>query len=752
MVLQHSRSTVNMKKQKSGLLLFIITVLLWRQVVIQSVNALPPPTLQWSRTVPGLIVQSSPSSVSLDGGTKDIVVGSWDNNAYGIRGEDGNNAAGWPKLTAKRINSSAAVADVDSTTGGEEIFIGSGVAEYECSGGGMYSYATNGGQRFHFKGYDNVTNGGNAPCYDLAMHGSPALGDTNSDGVTDVLFGALGIRTWSIKSIGAYENFGWWFWWDDTQFASPALADINSDGLIEIIAGGDSSPQGYQGHKGGLVRALTANGQELWQFRTNEIVYSSPAVGDVDNDGKPEVVFGTGNYWANNGGASDSTKIFVLDHTGKLQWSKDLGAQTLASPALADLNGDGVLDIAIGTWEGAQQGKIWALNGSGANLPGYPLTNAGGNKIVAQVSTADFDNDGAQDILATTGNGAYAYSGDDGSLLFTLRGFGSFQSSPLIEDLDGDGLLDIVIAGTLNGTNGVIERWEMPSTDASLGTLGWPKFRKDARQTGSWLPTPLKNPPSGNKFEGYWMAGANGQVYSFGSAKDFGSAANIALAKPIVDMSTTPLGQGYWLLGGDGGIFTYGDSQFFGSTGNMTLNQPVNGITPTPSGNGYWLVASDGGIFTFGNAQFYGSTGAMTLNKPVVGMAATPSGNGYWIVASDGGIFTYGDAQFFGSTGAMTLNKPIVGMASTPDGGGYWLVASDGGIFSFGNAPYLGSTGNTPLASPISGMTSLRNSPNGYWMVAQDGGIFSFGGAAYYGSFGGSNINIPVTTMNTVGY
>ena len=692
------------KKSVFSLVLFLIFILL-----PSTVHAIPGPTLKWSRNVPGIIVQSSPSSTSLDGGTKDIVVGSWDNKVYGIRGEDGNNAAGWPNVTAKRINSSAAVADIDSD-GKDEIFIGSGVAEYECSGGGMYSYTNTGNQRFHFLGYDNVTNGGSAPCNDLAMHGSPALGDINSDGTTDVTFGALGIRTWSIKASGAYENFGWWFNWDDTQFASPALADINGDGLTEVIAAGDSSPQGLLHHKGGLVRAISPFGQELWQFRTNEIVYSSPVVGDLTGDGVPEIVFGTGNFWANNGGATDSTKIFVIKNDGKLLWSKDLGAQTLASPALADLNGDGTLDIAIGTWDGAQAGKIWALDGSGNNLAGYPFTNAGGNKIVAQISTADFDNDGGQDILATTGNGIYAYSGKTGALLFTVRGFGSFQSSPLIEDLDGNGLLDIIVAGTLDGSTGVIERWEMPNSNSVLGTKGWPKFRKDARQTGSWLNSPLKNPPSGAKFNGYWIAGGNGQVYPFGSAKDFGSAANLALAKPIVNMQSTPSGQGYWLLGGDGGIFTYGNATFYGSTGSVVLNQPVNGMTPTPDGNGYWLVASDGGIFTFGNAGF------------------------------------------FGSTGAMKLNKPIVGMTPTPDGNGYWLVASDGGIFTFGNAPYLGSTGNISLTSPISGMTSTRNGSNGYWLVAQDGGIFSFGAASYYGSFGGANINKPIVSINTVGF
>jgi hypothetical protein len=190
---------------------------------------------------------------------------------------------------------------------------------------------------------------------------------------------------------------------------------------------------------------------------------------------------------------------------------------------------------------------------------------------------------------------------------------------------------------------------------------------------------------------------------------------------------------GYWMVAGDGGIFSYGTARFFGSTGALHLNQPIVGMAPTLSGNGYWLVASDGGIFSFGDARFFGSTGALRLNRPIVGMAPTPSGNGYWLVASDGGLFSFGDAGFFGSTGALRLNRPVVGMAPTPSGNGYWLVASDGGIFSFGDAQFFGSTGAISLAKPINGIAATP-SGNGYWMVGSDGGVFSFGDAAYFGA------------------
>ncbi len=228
------------------------------------------------------------------------------------------------------------------------------------------------------------------------------------------------------------------------------------------------------------------------------------------------------------------------------------------------------------------------------------------------------------------------------------------------------------------------------------------------------------------------------------------AAATLVAATPTPVGAATgapyPTGPGYWLAAADGGIFSFGGAVFEGSTGGIHLNKPVVGGAPTPFLEGYWLVATDGGIFSFGSAGFFGSSGAITLNKPVVGMAAHPSGLGYWLVASDGGIFSYGASKFKGSTGAITLNKPIVGMAATPDGGGYWLVASDGGIFAFGDATFFGSTGGIKLNKPIVGM-STDDKGDGYQLVATDGGVFTFGNMAFLGSTGSMVLNQPINSL-----
>jgi len=217
----------------------------------------------------------------------------------------------------------------------------------------------------------------------------------------------------------------------------------------------------------------------------------------------------------------------------------------------------------------------------------------------------------------------------------------------------------------------------------------------------------------------------------------------------VEQMVLPPAGnQGVLLAGTDGGVFTFGTARFAGSLGGMRLDAPIVGMAPTPDDGGYWLVAADGGVFSFGDATFYGSEGSTPLAKPIVGMAADPNGGGYWLVAADGGVFSFGASPFEGSTGGIVLAAPVVGMATTPDGGGYWLVAADGGVFSFGDADYLGSVPGQGIVHhpPVVGIAATPGG-NGYWVVDQDGGVYSYGDASFLGSLTGTPLSAPVTAV-----
>jgi 3D (Asp-Asp-Asp) domain-containing protein len=123
--------------------------------------------------------------------------------------------------------------------------------------------------------------------------------------------------------------------------------------------------------------------------------------------------------------------------------------------------------------------------------------------------------------------------------------------------------------------------------------------------------------------------------------------------RKAVGLARTRDGGGYWVAGADGGIFSFGDARFYGSTGAVRLNQPIVGMAATGDGRGYRLVAADGGIFTFGGSGFYGRA-VMRARTAAVAVASTPDGAGYLV-----------------ATGAVPkAAPPVAGYQASPASGG----------------------------------------------------------------------------------
>jgi hypothetical protein len=306
-----------------------------------------------------------------------------------------------------------------------------------------------------------------------------------------------------------------------------------------------------------------------------------------------------------------------------------------------------------------------------------------------------------------------------------------------------------------------------------IHTLGWAPAanRSDVPPPGQQPPPPPPGPGPGpgdppappgtdptpvhtaNGRSGYWMLGADGKVYPFGSAVGLGDATRaLAASGPArvtaADVEPTPSGDGYWVVDTLGTVYPFGKAKPIGSidAGRLAAGESVTSLSATPTGNGYWIFTTKGRAVTFGDATFFGDMSRAPLNGPVLDSVPTPTGRGYFMVASDGGIFAFGDALFAGSMGNKRLNAPVQSLVPDPDGRGYWLVASDGGVFAF-ETPFRGSMGGTRLNKPITGMVPYGN---GYLMVAEDGGVFNFSDKTFAGSLGGNPPSRPIVAVAAI--
>ena len=118
---------------------------------------------------------------------------------------------------------------------------------------------------------------------------------------------------------------------------------------------------------------------------------------------------GTGTFWP---GASQTDTVLAFRADCKLAWAAHLDGATTSSPALADIMGNGHLEVVQGTNNGAGGGSVYALNGaSGAVLWSEPMSA----EVIGSVVTADLGS-GYQDVIVPTTRGAEVLDGRTGNL------------------------------------------------------------------------------------------------------------------------------------------------------------------------------------------------------------------------------------------------------------------------------------------------------------------------------------------------
>ena len=302
---------------------------------------------------------------------------------------------------------------------------------------------------------------------------------------------------------------------DASIYASPALADLSGDRKLDIVVGAaDQKIYAWNGRgrrlAGWPVLARDSEGADVTK------ILSSPAVGDVNGDGSPDVVEGTAEAYGST--PATTGRVYAYSARGKLLPGWPVKPEALAaegiplagegvpmSPVLADVDGDGSDEVAVTAFTGRPElfrgdgtrmsrlgeGNHFQTLGRGGASPAtapnsiaiganaaFGRTSRGGSlrlfgglvdARLAQAQVSPASRVPFEHLLG----GWDARSGDWLSAFpRPLEGW-TILSGPSVADVDGDGRAEVLAGSSGYRLHAFGESGREPA--------GWPK------QTGGWL-------------------------------------------------------------------------------------------------------------------------------------------------------------------------------------------------------------------------------------------------------------------------
>jgi len=340
---------------------------------------------------------------------------------------------------------------------------------------------------------------------------TPAVGDVDGDGEDDFIFARDHTPVlWSHGNTAASQAgppreitcpplvarigdalVDIWGWsngdvtWGNLAGANAGTAQTGAGPVAGLAAGNvDDDPEtevvALAGQ--GELFIAEANGHVRQVADLAARVMGTPILGDLDRDGGDEIV------------TLDADGVVSIFSNGSMTaQSVPVPGGAGSAPVLGDLDEDGYIEVLFGG-----EGRLWVVRFNGVHQTdtplAFPLKDETG-LISAPPVLADINLDGDLDVFVATRGGLVYGLGADGTILpsFPLPVSGPVHASPLVDDLDGDGTLELVVFTT----EGAAHLWHLENFDAHFtgNHLVWSQAGGGPGNTGRMLTLPSDPPP-----------------------------------------------------------------------------------------------------------------------------------------------------------------------------------------------------------------------------------------------------------------
>ncbi|MFO8062194.1 MAG: FG-GAP-like repeat-containing protein [bacterium] len=253
-----------------------------------------------------------------------------------------------------------------------------------------------------------------------AVVASPVLHDIDNDGLDEILITSedMYFHVFEYNGSTLVENDSMKLYLGAESWSMPVVAGS----MIYILAAD------------GIVRCIDFEGSEVFRSNTADVNFtgSSPFVCDMDGDSVNDIVFIRG----------DGTVISVNGETGSTNFMKRIGGYPFyTSPAAGDINNDGRSEIVF-----FFENMLYALDAKGNTLNGYPIEITDSTDIQSSPIITDINDDSKADILYQRPDGRLDAISEGALPGFPLSTEHTSNSTPAVGYLNDNDRIDIVAA------------------------------------------------------------------------------------------------------------------------------------------------------------------------------------------------------------------------------------------------------------------------------------------------------------------